>query len=267
MSDRAAAASIGRLLRASAVVFALGCGQSAPAAPPAAEQPTKEIADKETVQKETPPARPAAGEPRTKTDPAPAPAGRPAETPMNAVDPVARITRFLEEKDLADPASVNVAPGPSPLFDPTATAPFAFYQAMPRGGGPPGRVPSPVCVMVDTRDGTVHHKAPEAFENVARVLDLGRSPDRFSGDEWLTMAYVLRHGEPPTIAFGPTGAADKAVDAQVTAPAVEKRRDGGIVITGWTSRQRGRQLTHHRISYSIDGEVSMSEGNGEGTGK
>lgn len=186
---------------------------------------------------------------------------------MQAADPVRRVIEYLDAHDLASPDAVNVAPGPSPLFDPTATAPFAFYQAMPRGGGPPGRVPSPVCVMLDARDGTVHHKAPEVFENVARVLDLGRSPDRFSGDEWLTMAYVLRHGAPPTIAFGPTGAADKAIDAQVTAPAVEKRRDGGIVITGWTSRQRGRQLVRHQISYSIDGEVSMSEDSGEGTQK
>jgi len=178
---------------------------------------------------------------------------------MNAPDPAQRVSEYLDKHALADPDAVAIAPGPSPLFDPTATAPFAFYQAMPRGGGPPGRVASPVCVMVDTRDGTVHHKAPEVFENVARVLDLGRSPGRFTADEWLTMAYVLRHGESPTIAFGPTGAADKKSDAQVTAPAIEKRRDGAIVITGWTSRQRGRELTHHRITLTVDGKVATAE--------
>lgn len=250
--------SAARRLALGCALMTLGCGQSAPAAPP----PTTEAAAEPAAQRPTP-------EPRAPDKTArPTPSGDDAaEKPMNASDPAKRVAQYLDDHDLADPEAVAIAPGPSPLFDPLATAPFAFYQAMPRGGGPPGRSATPICVVVDTRDGTVHHQAPDVFENVARVLDLGRNPGRFTGDEWLTMAYVLRHGTPPTIAFGPTGAADKAVDARVTAPTVEARPDGGIVLTGWTSTQRGRLLTRHRITYSVDGDVSMSEDDGKSPSK
>lgn len=162
------------------------------------------------------------------------------------------IARALARTGLADPESVTITPGPSPLFDPLATAPFAFYQAVPRGHAPPGEPPR--CLMVDARTGAVRHRDPDAFADVARVLDLSRRPDRFPPDEWLAMAYVLHHGEPPTIALGPL-----PTDPAVTAPTLHKHGDGSIALTGWTLHDHGRRAVCHHITVAADGTVHVDE--------
>lgn len=173
-------------------------------------------------------------------------------------DPPRAVARHFERIGLVDPHTVAITPGPTPLFDPLATAPYAFYQAVPRGRAAPSHpLPEPICVMVDTRDGRVHHRDPHAFGEVACELDLGRRPDRFSPDEWLAMVYVLCHGEPPVIAFAPP--ADAAPDAHIEPAAVERRGDGAIVITGWTLHDRGRRFTRHRVTVAADGAVELDE--------
>ncbi|MEZ4435446.1 MAG: hypothetical protein R3F65_23835 [bacterium] len=166
-------------------------------------------------------------------------------------DPPHRVARYLARAGLADPATVTITPGPSPLFDPLLTAPFAFYQAVPRGHA--HAHDPPLCLMLDARTGAVRHRDPTAFADVAHVLDLARRPDRFTPDEWLVMAYVLHRGEAPTLAFGPADA-----DPAVTAPRLDKHGDGSLALTGWTLHDHGRRATAHHITVAVDGTVAMT---------
>jgi hypothetical protein len=161
----------------------------------------------------------------------------------------------LRELGVDDAALAKVAYGPPPLFDGSRTRPFHFIATKPETG-PPGRVSRVICVAVDERDGSVHHKSDAAIADFAAALGLPATAMNLDAGRLFTAFLALKYGEALTVAKGPPGVGNREVGALVKAPSLAISGNDAVLV-GWTSARNGFELTRHSFLFKASGGVDF----------
>ena len=176
--------------------------------------------------------------------------------PMNVAQWHDIARQALKDKGVPRSETLTFSSGPGHLSRSNVTAPFNFYVARADDARGPGRDATQYCVAVDTRDEKVYYKNDDAFEVLLEAVDFPKN-EEFDARKVLEAWYVIHSGAVPQIILNPASVKEEKVKPFVSAPKLDTKDDGTVVVEGWTARMRYRFLDRHTITITADGKASV----------